>query len=151
MSKTMMQFCSKCHEERDGSHQTYCKVCYATYTRERRAAKREEYNAYQRAYSLANPDKRLRSKRKWELRTKYGMTEPEVQELLESQGGRCAICNRSIEYGGNKQASAVVDHDHATGRVRGLLCTPCNRGIGLFGDDPQALIAASMYLIQRTD
>jgi len=58
--------------------------------------------------------------------------------LVEAQAGRCALCG--------VEAETVVDHDHDTGKVRGLLCRACNAGLGCFGDDPAALDVAAEYL-----
>lgn len=61
--------------------------------------------------------------------------------MLLQQGGVCLICNDP----GDRQALGV-DHCHATGLVRGILCDKCNRGLGYFKDNPELLIAASIYL-----
>ncbi len=60
--------------------------------------------------------------------------------LLDAQGGVCAICGL-----GDKQFLAV-DHDHGTGQVRGLLCSACNRALGLMADSPERLERAMTYL-----
>jgi Recombination endonuclease VII len=78
------------------------------------------------------------------LKAQYGMTEQDYYERLEAQGGACSICGRSPEEAG--QVRLVVDHDHATGRVRGLLCQPCNQGLGRFGDSIERLVSAVRYL-----
>jgi hypothetical protein len=57
-----------------------------------------------------------------------------------AQSDLCAICSTSIAE------SVHVDHDHATGKVRALLCPPCNKGLGHFRDDPALLLAAATYL-----
>lgn len=67
------------------------------------------------------------------------------QRLLESQGGKCAICGAEKSHGGKRLA---VDHVHLTGIIRGLLCTDCNTGIGILGDDPDRLRNAADY-VQR--
>jgi hypothetical protein len=64
------------------------------------------------------------------------------------KGGRCAICGTDSPRG---NGSFPVDHDHRTGRVRGLLCHPCNTGIGLLGDSSNQLLAAVAYLMQHAD
>lgn len=61
--------------------------------------------------------------------------------MLEAQGGVCAICRRPSD-----PAPLHVDHDHRTGAIRGLLCSPCNTAIGLLGDDPDRMMAAAAYL-----
>lgn len=63
--------------------------------------------------------------------------------MLARQGGRCAICERSP---GILRVALRVDHDHATGRVRGLLCDSCNAALGLFGDETARLERAIEYL-----
>jgi len=74
----------------------------------------------------------------------YGLGAGDYERILESQGGGCAICG-ALEPGGTYQR-LVVDHDHATGRVRGLLCGACNTGLGNFRDDRRLLRSAISYL-----
>lgn len=74
----------------------------------------------------------------------YGLSQERYEALLAAQDGRCAIC-RTDDWPG-KDHRPHVDHCHETGRVRGLLCDFCNRGLGLFGDDPARLRAAADYL-----
>ncbi len=75
---------------------------------------------------------------------RYGISVADYDAMLEEQGGGCAICF-TTEPGG-RGSRLHVDHDHATGEVRGLLCVNCNNGLGRFGDDADALDAASAYL-----
>lgn len=72
---------------------------------------------------------------------KYGLTPDDYVELSKSQNDRCAICGCTR----GKRAFAI-DHCHSSGRVRGLLCSKCNTGIGLFRDNPDLLRAAIDYL-----
>lgn len=67
--------------------------------------------------------------------------------MLLAQQGRCAIC-KSADPKTNKVKTWCVDHDHKTGRVRGLLCTMCNRGLGFFGDKQRLLERAAQYLAE---
>ncbi len=75
---------------------------------------------------------------------KYGITEATYVALLAQQGGRCAICGRERPNG--KGHHFHVDHDHASGRLRGLLCHSCNIGIGNLQEDERILHAAIAYL-----
>lgn len=72
----------------------------------------------------------------------YGLRRGEFASLLEEQGGLCKICFRVDPAGRN----LAVDHDHATNKVRGLLCSSCNIGLGNFRDNPSLLRAAALYL-----
>lgn len=82
------------------------------------------------------------------LKRKYGMTVAEYEAVLVAQGGVCAICRQPemTRQGSGAVFSLAVDHDHATGHVRGLLCVPCNRGLGFLRDSRQLLQAADRYL-----
>lgn len=74
------------------------------------------------------------------LHSEYGLTPEQVQAMLEQQGFRCRPCGRDITD------SACVDHCHATGKVRELLCRMCNFALGHAGDDPTRLRALADYL-----
>ncbi len=70
----------------------------------------------------------------------YGLAQSEVLNMLAAQSGQCAICREPM---GDRYH---VDHDHATGEVRSLLCPPCNKGLGHFRDNENLLVAAAEYL-----
>lgn len=89
------------------------------------------------------PYKTQRYDRDRRLRTKYGMTIDEYDILYEAQGGFCKLCGGVEPMAGRRLA---VDHHHPTGTVRGLLCSSCNRGIGLLKDNPVLLEAAAKYI-----
>lgn len=82
-----------------------------------------------------------------DLRRKYGVTLEWHRKKLFDQNGVCAICSKpeTVKIKG-KLIAMPVDHDHATGKPRGLLCTKCNRALGLFLDDPEILQKAILYL-----
>lgn len=82
--------------------------------------------------------------RKYRLKKKYGMTVAAFEAMLKAQDERCAICG--IPHSEAARGGLHVDHDHATKKVRGLLCTNCNKGIGCLMDDPGLLAAAVLYL-----
>jgi len=71
----------------------------------------------------------------------YGVSRAQYEAMLESQGGMCAICG-----GPPGVRSLAVDHDHETKRVRGLLCSGCNTGIGGLRENPELLGRAIDYL-----
>lgn len=75
-----------------------------------------------------------------------GITLHEYDEMFERQGNKCKICG-SEETGTRSQGRFHVDHDHLTGKIRGLLCSRCNHGLGHFKDNIKFLMAAIRYLI----
>jgi hypothetical protein len=79
--------------------------------------------------------------RDYYLRRRFGIGIPEYDALLDAQGGACGICG-----GQNFGRRLAVDHDHETGRVRGLLCTRCNAALGSLGDSEASLQRALDYL-----
>jgi hypothetical protein len=74
----------------------------------------------------------------------YGVTREQVFAMNDEQGGCCKICRVPFRVGRRPD----LDHCHATGQVRGLLCTDCNTGLGHFRDDPRHLLAAAIYLVE---
>lgn len=91
-------------------------------------------------------EKREKKERSWSfLMKKFGMTKEKYEEILESQGGVCAICG-SPDTKTLMTNYLFVDHCHTTGKVRGLLCNNCNFSIGGFNDDISLLKAAIEYL-----
>jgi hypothetical protein len=103
--------------------------------RERRAANRELTNAKARAYQQANKD-RIELNR---IRKLYNLSAEDYLSMYSSQGGVCITC-------GTWKKRLNVDHCHATGKVRGLLCHSCNLGLGHFKDSIQILKNMVQYL-----
>lgn len=97
-------------------------------------------------------DCKNRSARDLNLQRTYGITVEQYEELHSVQQGLCAICGRAETLIGNtgKVRSLCVDHDHVTGKVRGLLCSGCNVAIGHLRHDKELLLQAITYL-QATD
>ena len=82
---------------------------------------------------------------KWDaiIRRTYGISLEEYYKLIEYQGGGCAVCGRKQEPDGRRLS---IDHDHTTGKVRGVLCYSYNKALGLFYDIPERLDKAAEYL-----
>jgi Recombination endonuclease VII len=138
----MIKRCARCrvllpseqfHKNRDSRDglQTYCKVC-------------------QRGYDKARYDRKSSGEKcRWyKFRRDYGLTKDTYHAMLAMQGYECRICHTTITEAGTGPRSswACVDHDHTTGRVRGLLCRGCNVGLGNFRDRPDLLQRAIAYL-----
>lgn len=148
-----------CHPDKEHKGDGLCNTCWQRRWRERNPGRQwqdrnpEESRAYQRAWYQANRDRILMQqrdrrstdqyrkidRRQWLLQ-RYGLTLDDFRNLLVGQAGRCLICGLVPDK------ELHVDHDHATGKVRGLLCNPCNAGVGHFRDDPRRLLAAAQYL-----
>jgi len=88
--------------------------------------------------------KSVNERRDAKLRHYFGITIETYNDMLARQFGRCAIC-KTTNWGG-RWNSPCVDHCHLTGKIRGLLCLLCNRGLGNFRDNVDLLQAASEYL-----
>lgn len=93
--------------------------------------------------STRTPEQRERARIR-ALKYSYGLTLDDYRALLERQQHKCAICG--IDLDDAEARTICVDHCHATGKVRGLLCVRCNTGIGYMKDDPARLRAAADYL-----
>lgn len=93
------------------------------------------------------------SDRARKIRIRYKVTPLDIYRLYKLQRGRCAICGARgdvQELGFKKYGPFCIDHDHKTGKVRGLLCSNCNKGLGMFRDCQKFLHAAIAYLIKHS-
>ena len=97
----------------------------------------EGHAEYQREWRRQNPAKA----RGYDFKRHYGISYATYQEMLERQGGVCALCGKEDPHFG-----LAVDHDHASKKVRGLLCGKCNQGIGCLNDSPALLRKAADYI-----
>jgi Recombination endonuclease VII len=101
---------------------------------------RARVTARQRAYNQTHKHAISVRRQGRYLKSRYGLSREDYAALLARQGGVCAICAKPPEK------TLCVDHCHTTGKVRGLLCRQCNFGLGCYGEDQAALIAALAYL-----
>lgn len=105
--------------------------------RQRRKASLKKYNAKRNL----SPERKLLNY-KSHLKTTYGMTVKQYEDMYKVQNGLCAICAR-INTSGKRM---YIDHNHVTGKIRGLLCRKCNLLLGNAEDNIFTLIAAQDYL-----
>ena len=91
---------------------------------------------------LQNKQKASQTNRKNKLK-KYGLTEQQFEALLLAQQCLCAICQVLMQ-------KPVVDHDHETGKARGILCPRCNAGLGMFQDRREVILRAATYLMSNS-
>lgn len=133
---------STCHPNRLHYCKNMCRPCYEKWLRQtnpeyrsrqikntsdwfkRHPNKRKELNHARRLRELADPLRYVK-KRSRMLKSKYGITLEDYETMLSNQRGGCAVCERSPG-----KLPLHVDHDHNTGKVRGLLCHQCNWYLG---------------------
>jgi len=109
----------------NNKYKNECKPCIVKRSKKNRSPSASEYD------------------RERHLKVTYNMSLEDYDRLLKKQGGGCAICHTTTPVGKGRYH---VDHDHDTGKVRGLLCATCNQGIGLLKDSSAVCIAAASYL-----
>lgn len=131
----MTKYCNKCRVELiPNANWLACSVVNGQYTC--RSCKA----AYLQDWRSKNPGAFRKNK--------YGITQEQFEELLSVQDYKCAIC-RTDKPGG--RYGWHMDHNHETGKTRGLLCWLCNSGIGKFKDNAQLLYKAHMYLREHDE
>jgi len=115
--------------------------------------KRDYMERYMKQYRLDNKRHITKYNNQWnkdhrdhrrqcKIERLYGLSHKNWLKMWEDQNGRCKICGENF----TKPGDANVDHNHKTGKIRGLICRKCNLGLGNFNDDPELLIKASKYL-----
>lgn len=159
----MKRLCAKCkipkelnadnfsRDKYDKTGFTYqCKVCRAVKQKEwvlknpHKAKEANDKNKVKRKEFYDSPEGILSSRRA-HLKRNFNLTLDEYNSMLDSQNGKCMICGGTEMN--NKNKVLCVDHDHKTGKIRGLLCGLCNSGLGKFRDNKQFLENAIKYLI----
>lgn len=145
-------YCSKeCRESKPSLTCLYCGTLYdrtkysgycsrACYLADECSGMNRRYTSY-----YSRPEHKVRA-RNAHLINKYGITIHDYEVLLKKQNGVCAICG-GLAYKKNGDVKTLhVDHDHTTGKVRGLLCSDCNTALGGFKDSQESLLKAIKYL-----
>jgi len=105
----------------------------------------EHYREFRRQYHQKNKARRNLNIKKCNLKRKYNLTPEEVDAMLSGQSFSCLICHGDLRI-----LKRHIDHNHKTGKVRGILCSNCNKGIGMLGENTETLSRAISYL-QRED
>ena len=158
---TGLKVCRKCRKEKPANEQHFykhskrkdgsfmlvnmCVPCYGLDSKERRNVDIEESRRKAREYQKRTRHMQSIYSRRSKLKSKYGLSIEEVENIIKKQNGRCPICNRKARSK-NNFTTLSVDHDHNTGKVRGLICNRCNVCMGLVKDDPVLLRKAADYL-----
>lgn len=150
------KFCTGCQSVKlisefytppSGKTRSRCDDCRKAYLVEWYAKRdtRARISAYGKQYEIDHPERARRRRL-----ARYGITPEQYDRLYDMQSGKCRICDQPrLRIGEGTQGGATVlcvDHHHGTGAVRGLLCSMCNRALGMLADDPARLRAAITYL-----
>jgi len=86
---------------------------------------------------------------KYRVKKRYGITMDEYDVMYKEQNGKCAICNKDpLEHG---EYRLSIDHCHQTNKVRGFLCSNCNRALGMLKDNKDVILSAYNYLMKNED
>lgn len=118
---------------------------------------KQYHKEYSKRYWQAHKDRRKRVGRKqpkeYALQRKFKITLADYEQLQASQDNVCAICGcpEAIILATGKRKSLAVDHDHKTGKIRGLLCSLCNTALGLLREDSIRIIGMLRYIQEHTD
>ena len=136
--KPLDSFCK--HKAKHDGLNNNCKACVKEYT----SKNKEQVKKYKSDYYFANREKCIEKHRRNYLKRKYNVTVEWYDEQLKKQNGQCMICGTT--EGGGISSTLHVDHNHETGQIRGLLCRPCNTGIGLFKEKIDLLEKAIQYV-----
>lgn len=117
-----------------------CKGCLKEYRKWHYETNKQHYKESSARRYQENKEFYLRNSTQNARKRRFGVDQLQFEQMLSLQGFQCAICSCDIDQ------SACVDHNHTTGKVRGLLCKKCNQGLGLFQDQKQLLLNAATYL-----
>ena len=122
-----------------------CKVCETVKPEEDFYGRSHRCKPCSRQIAAETREERYPKIKNRDMLALYGISLEEYYQRLEEQGGTCYLCPATPPTNTRKKF-LCVDHDHETGKVRGLLCDKCNRGLGLLGDDADRLLRAANYI-----
>ena len=105
---------------------------------------KNELSTYRKDYYYKHKEKEKVKMKKYRLKKQYELTISDFNNLLLAQNMRCAICNQPLDL--QNPNKVHIDHDHKTGKVRGVLCRDCNLAIGYLKDNPEYTKRATEYL-----
>jgi hypothetical protein len=133
-------------KKRASDYQKVNKKRALEYQKEYQKNNKEKIKEYRKKYRRKCKDKINMAVRKYHLVYKYGITVDEYNKIFEKQKGCCAICGK---HQNECKRILGVDHNHITGKVRGLLCTSCNQLLGFAQEDIKILKNSVDYLIEN--
>jgi DNA-directed RNA polymerase subunit RPC12/RpoP len=169
VAKHTSKFCSRCGKEFPATLEFFhkhnstkdrlsqqCKFCRSELAREyfKKPGVKERQRECRKALIKSSPEKYIAKRRanrekalEYKLMRDWGLSIEDYNSILKSQNGVCAICGKPETWKQKGEIKRlVVDHDHTTGKVRGLLCHRCNLGVGTFNDNVAFLKNVIEYL-----
>ena len=147
-----MKKCTKCEQDKELTEfythikfgpRPECKVCSKARNAENWKKNKVKIDKKAREWQAVNKNRLATYTRKQTLKRKYGLTIEAYEQMLIAQNNKCAIC----EEGSDK--TFAVDHNHTTGKVRALLCGPCNVALGLLREDLKIVESVKKYLLEH--
>jgi len=143
--KKVYQQVNREHESARGkAHYQANKEAYSANNEAWREANKERKAETDKAYYKANKERINAYRKAWSLKRNYGVTREQYDSMMEAQGHRCLCCK--APFGLLKASQPHLDHCHATGRIRGILCCQCNQVLGFAHDSASILLACARYL-----
>ncbi len=125
--------CKDCNNKTSSKYAIRCRNCFKLYVKPK--VSKQEYSRF------------------WQTSKKYGVDKSGFEALWIAFRGKCGICNSDLvqptQGKGQPRNACVIDHNHETGNIRGLLCNSCNKGLGLFNDDVILLKSALNWMELR--
>lgn len=147
----MEKTCTKClisqgieqfapHRNYKGGRTTWCRSCLSKQASKWSIEKAPKRRENDNARNKRKPEQKQNAK----FKARYGITLEKFKEMSTKQNDKCLICEKHKSL--NKNSKLFVDHCHVSKKVRGLLCDNCNKGLGVFQDNPALLLKAVEYL-----
>lgn len=146
----MLRICNACgqrksvdlfyvNRNRSDGRCTICKSCSNIKHAEWCRSNQKRASELKKASEAKKPEQYAQMKRIGHWRRKYGLSAADVSERISNQKGQCPICFHPLK-------KFFIDHDHKTGKIRGILCPGCNTAIGLLHESKECFLRAFSYL-----
>jgi hypothetical protein len=132
----------KQYDEKNKEHNKLYRIAHRAEKKKYNDNNREHLTECQKINRTNNIEKYRIKEKNYNLKKNYGINIDQYNEMLKKQKNKCAICHNEFK----PMKNTHVDHNHITGKVRGLLCTKCNSSIGYLNDDIKLLKEAIKYL-----
>ncbi len=110
---------------------------------------KDSYKEISKSYRINNKEKIVKDRSIYKRKIRYNITQEQYITMLEEQHNCCAACNKPFHGKGGNSLAPAIDHDHKTGKIRGILHQSCNKALGLVDDDIELLDKLIQYLREQ--